>query len=100
MTIDLFAGAATQQAKYILPASAFAEKEGTFVNQAGLAQPLKRCVKPPRECRTEAQVFSDLLGRRGLVSIADVRHEMAAEIAFFAPLANGIAAGGLMLAGS
>jgi NADH-quinone oxidoreductase subunit G len=89
-TCDLFAGPATKLAKYVIPAAAFAEKEGTYVNHAGLAQRLKRCVKPPRECRTEGQLFFDLLGRRGLVPMDDVRREMAAEVAFFAPLANGI----------
>lgn len=86
MTIDLFQGPATRHAKYILPAAAFAEKEGTFVNHAGLAQQLKVCAKPPQECRTETQVFFDLLGRKGLVRAAEIRREMAAEVPFFAPL--------------
>ncbi len=99
LTIDLFKGAATHGAKYVLPAAAFAEKDGTFVNYAGLAQHIKRSAKPLGECRTEGQLFFDLLGRRGLVQMEHVRKEMAAEVSFFAPLANGIGELGIKLGG-
>jgi len=90
LAVDLFSGAATAAAKYVLPAATFAEKEGTFINHAGLAQPVKRCVRPPSECRVEGQLFFDLLGRRGLIQAAEIRSEMAAETPFFAPLTSGI----------
>src|SRR5262249_11097622 len=35
---DLFPSPAAEVAKYLLPAASFAEKDGTFVNHAGLAQ--------------------------------------------------------------
>lgn len=88
-SIDLFHGPATKNAKYVLPAAAFAEKEGTFVNHAGLAQGLKRTIRPPGECRSEGQVFFDLMGRRGLVRMEEIRKEMADEVTWFAPLAKG-----------
>ena len=90
LTVDLFHGPATKLAKYVLPAATFAEKDGTFVNHAGLAQILKRCVKPPQECRSEGQLFFDLLGRRGLIHAADICREMAAEVPYFAELAAGV----------
>ena len=99
VTIDLCKGAATQGAKYVLPAATFAEKDGTFVNHAGLAQHIKLCARPPLECRTEGQLFFDLLGRRGLVQMEQVRKEMAAELPFFAPLANGCGELGVKLGG-
>jgi NADH-quinone oxidoreductase subunit G len=89
-TIEMFKGPAMEGAKYVLPATAFAEKDGTFVNHAGLAQWIKRASRPPGECRTEGQVFFDLLGRRGLAQIADVRKEMAAEVMYFSAILNGI----------
>lgn len=95
---DLFPGEATRSAKFILPAAAFAEKDGTFINHAGLAQAIKRCVKPPRETRAEAQVFFELLGRRGLVNVDEICKEMAAEVSYFAGLANGIGELGTKLA--
>ena len=97
-SIDLFHGPATKNAKYVLPAAAFAEKEGTFVNHAGLAQSLKRAIRPPGECRTEGKVFFDLLGRRGLVRMEDIRKEMAAEVEFFMPLVKDISSFGVKLA--
>jgi NADH-quinone oxidoreductase subunit G len=72
-----------------LPAASFAEKDGTFVNHAGLAQALHWGVTPTGECRTDGQVFLDLLDRRGLVNIAALRKELAGEIPYFAPLSVG-----------
>ena len=55
----------------MLPAATFAEKDGTFVNHAGLAQAIHWARTPPGECRTDGQVFLDLLERRGLAARAD-----------------------------
>jgi NADH-quinone oxidoreductase subunit G len=76
-------------ARYVVPGATFAEKEGTFVNHAGLAQPIHWGVNPPGECRTDGQVFLDLLERRGLLHAPTLRRELAAEVPFFAPLAAG-----------
>ena len=80
---DLFATPASQRADYVLPGTAWAEKEGTFVNHAGLAQPIGRAVHPPGEGRTEGQVFADLMGRRGLLHAASVRAELAKAVPAF-----------------
>src|SRR5262245_57062248 len=64
---DLFATPLSTAADYVLPGTAWTEKEGTFVNHAGLAQPLSRASNAPGECRAEGQVAADLLGRRGLL---------------------------------
>src|SRR5262245_18758889 len=84
---DFCASALTSAAKYVLPATAFSEKEGTFVNHAGLAQSLKRATHAPQEARTEGQVYADLMERTGLIRAAMVRRELAQEVPFFAPLA-------------
>jgi NADH-quinone oxidoreductase subunit G len=76
-------------ARYLLPGATFAEKEGTFVNHAGLAQAIHWGVNPPGECRTDGQIFLDLLERRGLLHAPALRRELAAEVPFFAPLAAG-----------
>lgn len=85
---DLFATPVSEAAKYVLPAASFAEKEGTFVNHAGLAQRLKWVVQPPGEVRTDGQMFLDLAERRGLMNASTVRAELAGEVPFFAPLAR------------
>ncbi|MFM7149941.1 MAG: molybdopterin-dependent oxidoreductase, partial [Gemmataceae bacterium] len=85
---DLHPSPATEAAQFIVPGAAFAEKEGTFVNHAGLAQELHWAVTPSGECRTDGQVFADLAERKGLLHAASVRKEMAGEIRAFAPLAG------------
>jgi NADH-quinone oxidoreductase subunit G len=96
---DLFASPLTDAAKYVLPATAFSEKDGTFVNHANLAQSIKRATNPPQEARTEGQVFCDLMDRRGLLQASAVRKELAREIPFFAPLAADLGGLGIRLGG-
>ncbi len=86
---DLFPSPATNHAKYVLPAGSFAEKDGTFVNHAGLAQPIQRAVKPAHISRIEGRIFFDLMQRRGLFHASTIRKEMAQEIPFFATMENG-----------
>ena len=95
---DLFGSNLSNIAKYVLPATTFAEKEGTFVNHANLAQTIHRANHAPQEARTEGQVALDLLERRGLIQPTAVRKEMAAEIPFFQPLANDLGGLGIRLA--
>ncbi|MBN9518193.1 molybdopterin-dependent oxidoreductase, partial [bacterium] len=85
---DLFPSLVTAAAKYVLPGTASFEKDGTFVNHAGLAQPFGRATRPPVEARTELQLAYDLLGRRGLAQAAVVRKELAAAIPAFAQLSD------------
>jgi NADH-quinone oxidoreductase subunit G len=85
---DLLPSPVSSFAHYVLPGGAFAEKEGTFVNHAGLAQGIHWAVTPTGECRSDGQVFLDLLERRGLIHVPTLRRELAAEVPFFAPLAG------------
>jgi NADH-quinone oxidoreductase subunit G len=87
---DIFLGPATSRAKYVLPAAAFSEREGVYVNHAGLAQLVHRACRPPVDARPEGQLFTDLARRRGLYNAAAVRKELAAEIPFFAKLATNV----------
>jgi NADH-quinone oxidoreductase subunit G len=77
---DLFQSPLTAIASYVLPSATWAEKDGTFINHAGLAQSIARATQPPGEVRSEGQIFADLLGRRGLFRAADVRPEISAAI--------------------
>jgi NADH-quinone oxidoreductase subunit G len=86
---DLLPSPISAVAHYVLPGASWAEKEGTFVNHAGLAQGLRWAVIPTGETRSDGQVFLDLLERRGLVHAPALRKELALEIAYFAPLAGG-----------
>lgn len=86
---DLLTSPASEVASHVIPAAAWAEKDGTFVNHAGLAQGFRWAVNPVGECRTDGQVFLDLLERRGLLHAPTIRKELAAEVPFFAPLSVG-----------
>jgi len=86
---DLFPSPVSAIAHYVLPAASFAEKDGTFVNHKGLAQAVHWATRPPRNIRTDGQVFLDLLERRGLFHAPSLRVELAREVPYFAPLAAG-----------
>ncbi len=86
---DLLPSPVSNFAHYVLPSAAWAEKDGTFVNHAGLAQAIHWGVTPTGEVRTDGQVFLDLLERRGLVHAPTLRKELAAEVPYFSPLAGG-----------
>jgi NADH-quinone oxidoreductase subunit G len=86
---EFFASPLTERAHFVVPAASYAEKDGTFVNHAGLAQPIRRALRQPPGCRTEGQVLLDLLERRGLVHAPAIRAEMAATIPYFAKFADG-----------
>jgi len=85
---DLFPSKWTAAAKYVLPATTGFEKDGTYLNHAGLAQPFSRALRPAPEVRTELQLGFDLAGRKGLATIAAVRKELAKELPQFAALAE------------
>jgi NADH-quinone oxidoreductase subunit G len=86
---DLLPSPISNVANYILPGASWAEKEGTFVNHAGLAQAIHWGVVPTGEIRTDGQVFLDLMERRGLLHAPTLRKELAAEVPYFAGLAGG-----------
>ena len=85
---DIFINESAKIADVILPACSFAEKDGTFVNHAGLAQGLNWGATPVGECRTDGQVFLDLMERPGLMHAPTIRSELAAEVPYFTPLAG------------
>lgn len=95
---DLFASPLTPIAHYVLPSGAWSEKEGTFINHAGLAQTIQRASQPPGEARAEGQVFSELLGRRGLYRAADVRDGLGDAVPAFRNLPPIISPNGARLA--
>jgi NADH-quinone oxidoreductase subunit G len=86
---DLLPSPVSNFAHFVLPGASWAEKDGTFVNHAGLAQAIQWAVIPTSEVRTDGQVFLDLLERRGLLHAPTLRRELAAEVPYFAALAEG-----------
>ena len=74
----------TATAMIALPACAWVEREGSFVNAAGLVQPFERAVRPPDGARTDGQYLFEIAGYEGLYSGRRVRELMSATIPAFA----------------
>ena len=95
---DLFASPLTEAARYVLPASSFAEKDGMLCQprQSGAGDPLGSAADR-RRSKPTARCFLDLLQRRGLIHAPTIRKELAAEVPFFAPLAGELGDHGVLL---
>jgi NADH-quinone oxidoreductase subunit G len=86
---DILPSPASSVAHFVLPGGSFAERDGTFVNHAGLAQAICRAVAPLEEAWPDGRILWQLAGRRGLFHAPTVRQEMAQGIPALAPLAEG-----------
>jgi NADH-quinone oxidoreductase subunit G len=83
---DILPSPASELAHYLLPGAAFAEKDGTFINHAGLAQGIERAIRSPGEARPDGRILWELAGRRGLFHAPTLRTEIASEIESLAAL--------------
>ena len=77
---DILPSPASQRATFVLPGGSFAERDGTFVNHAGLAQEIHRAIRSPGEAKPDGRILWDLAGRRGLFNAAALRREMGEKI--------------------
>jgi NADH-quinone oxidoreductase subunit G len=68
-------------ADLVLPAAAWAEKDGCWENYQGRIQAFTSAVPPPLPARREGDVFYHLLGRTGLYNAPSVRQEMGEPFA-------------------
>jgi formate dehydrogenase alpha subunit len=62
---DLFLSETAQLADVVLPASSFAEKDGTFTNTERKVQRVRRAVPAPGEARSDWEIIADLARRLG-----------------------------------
>ena len=81
---DLFENQLTETATVVLPACAWAEREGSFVNATGLVQPFERATNPPEGARRDGQYLYEIAGFSGLYDAERVREMMAGLISDFA----------------
>lgn len=94
---DLVPSALARRAHYVVPGVSFAEKDGCYVNHAGLLQASEWAIRPAEGARADGQTFSDLLGRRGLYHAAAVSRELAGIVPFFARASTGVPEAGINL---
>jgi anaerobic selenocysteine-containing dehydrogenase len=78
---DILPSSLADKADILLPAAAWAEKDGCWENYAGKVQPFAAAIAPPDGARREGDVYYKLLGRGGLYNAEDVRLEMGGAFA-------------------
>lgn len=77
---DIFPSPLSERADMVLAAGSFAEREGTYVNHAGLAQAAHASIRPPEEARADGRILMELAGRPGLFNAMALRKEIASTI--------------------
>lgn len=82
---DLFRSPLWDIATYQLPAVAFAERDGSYVNLDNRLQSFRWAVRPPAGVMPEGHLFWRLLGRDGMYNAREVLVELATKNAVFAP---------------
>jgi NADH-quinone oxidoreductase subunit G len=86
---DILRSELTAAAHVILPGAAFTEKEGTYVNHAGLAQMIFRSTHPVAEGYNDTRIFMELAQREGLFNAKNMRREVAEHVGALRPLSAG-----------
>jgi NADH-quinone oxidoreductase subunit G len=94
---DLLPTPLARRALFVVPGVSFAEKDGSYVNHAGLLQLASWGIRPLEGLQSDGQTFSQLLGRRGLFQGAAVLRELAIAVPFFARAADGVPEAGVNL---
>lgn len=87
---DIFLTETAQMADVVLPATVFAEKEGTFTNSERKVQRVRKALNPPGDAREDSWIISELSERMGYpMRYADSRAVMD-EIRSLTPSYAGI----------
>ena len=90
VAIDLFITDSSSQADVVLPALAFAEKEGTFTNLEGRVQKANKLVPGPGQARADWSVLDDVATRLGRPINLTSEAAIAKEISALAPAYAGV----------
>ena len=90
VAIDLFHHDSNRHADVILPAAAFAEKEGTITNVEGRVQKVNRIRPAPGTARPDWSILDDLAAHMGRPLGLSSAETIAKEIAEALPLYQGV----------
>ncbi len=94
---DILPSPLARRAQFVVPGVSYAEKDGCYVNFAGILQAGEWAVRPAAGTHVDGQTFSDFLGRRGLYQAPAVLRELAAAAPFFGRASAGVPEAGLNL---
>ena len=86
---DIFPSPLSERADIVLASGSFAERDGTYVNHAGLAQASHASIRPPEQARADGRILMDLVGRTGLFNAMALRKEIGSTISELSVLAAG-----------
>jgi len=87
---DIFMTETAQQADVILPATCFAEKEGTFSNTERRVQRVRKALEPPGSAREDWRITAELARRMGYPMHYESARDIFEEIARLTPSYAGI----------
>ncbi len=87
---DIFLTETARLADVVLPATCFAEKEGTFTNTERLVQRVRKAVEPPGQAREDTWIISEISRRMGYTMPAATPEEIMREINSLTPSYGGI----------
>ncbi len=97
---DLFPSPLAERATYVLPAAAYAERDGSYVNRGDRLQSARWAIRPPMGVRTEGSLLWELSGRKGLYNSQAVLEEIAREILAFSAIVGPVPETGIDLRGN
>jgi len=87
---DIFLTETAELADVVLPASSFAEKDGTFTNTERRVQLVRKAIDPPGEAREDWEILCDLSSRMGYPMHYDHPSQIMEEIASLVAIYGGI----------
>jgi len=83
---DLLPSPAIPYATFVLPSGSFAEREGTYINHAGLVQEFRRAMRGPDDSRPDGRLLWELNERPGMFRPTTLREEIVESIPEFGTL--------------
>ena len=87
---DIFLNETAQLADVVLPAAAFAEKEGTFTNTERRVQRVRKALEPPGEAKTDWEIICGISNAMGYPMTYTAAEEIFEEVRTLAPSYAGI----------
>ncbi|MBN1162105.1 MAG: formate dehydrogenase subunit alpha [Dehalococcoidales bacterium] len=82
---DMFPGEAVRLASVVLPATSFAEKEGTFTNFEGRIQSVRKAIIPFGDSRPDSEIIMQLSLAMGSPMLYSSPHQVMEEIEEMVP---------------
>jgi predicted molibdopterin-dependent oxidoreductase YjgC len=87
---DIFLTETAQLADVVLPATSFAEKDGTFTNTERRVQRVRKALDPPGAARSDWEIIMEISTRLGYPMSYKSSAEIMTEIAQLTPIYGGI----------